>query len=120
MSFKVFALTGRVAKCFIPRALPWAKSFCPFRACCNGLLAFISIKKHSHFLRIYPFSTVFFSLSFAFVFASFAPMFVAFAVMFVAFAVMIVAFAPMFVAFAPTFVAFAVMIVAFAPTTKFA
>ena len=22
----------------IPRALPWAKSFCPFRACCCGLL----------------------------------------------------------------------------------
>ena len=27
---KAFALTGRTA--FIPRALPWAKSFCPFRA----------------------------------------------------------------------------------------
>jgi len=26
------------ANCFIPRVLPWAKSFCPFRACCLRLL----------------------------------------------------------------------------------
>ena len=33
---KAFALTGRIAKCYlIPRVLPWAKSFCPFRACCR-------------------------------------------------------------------------------------
>jgi hypothetical protein len=32
---KAFALTGRIAKCYlIPRVLPWARSFCPFRACC--------------------------------------------------------------------------------------
>ena len=32
---KAFALTGRIAKCYlIPRVLPWATSFCPFRACC--------------------------------------------------------------------------------------
>ena len=42
---KAFALTGRIAKCYlIPRVLPWAKSCCPlpfpsagdrwFRACC--------------------------------------------------------------------------------------
>ena len=31
---KAFALTGRIAKCYsIPRVLPWARSFCPFRAC---------------------------------------------------------------------------------------
>ena len=28
-----FALTGRQANAHKPRALPWAKSFCPFRAC---------------------------------------------------------------------------------------
>ena len=33
---KAFALTGRIAKCYlIPRVLPWATSFCPFRACCR-------------------------------------------------------------------------------------
>jgi len=32
--FKAFALTGRQANAHKPRALPWAKSFCPFRACC--------------------------------------------------------------------------------------
>ena len=33
---KAFALTGRIAKCYlIPRGLPWARSFCPFRACCR-------------------------------------------------------------------------------------
>ena len=26
------------ANCFIPRVLPWAESFCPFRACCLRLL----------------------------------------------------------------------------------
>ena len=25
---------GALQTAFIPRALPWAKSFCPFRACC--------------------------------------------------------------------------------------
>ena len=38
-SLKAFALTGRVANCLIPRALPWAVSFCPFRACCLRLLS---------------------------------------------------------------------------------
>ena len=34
-SFKAFALTGRiVCDPQKPRAMPWAKSFCPFRACC--------------------------------------------------------------------------------------
>ena len=33
---KAFALTGRIAKCYlIPRVLPWARSFCSFRACCR-------------------------------------------------------------------------------------
>ena len=33
---KAFALTGRIAKRYlIPRVLPWARSFCPFRACCR-------------------------------------------------------------------------------------
>ena len=27
-------LQGALLTAFIPRALPWAKSFCPFRACC--------------------------------------------------------------------------------------
>ena len=60
-SFKAFALTGRVANCLIPRALPWAVSFCPFRACCLRLLqekaftfwAFLSQRVH----RFTPFVT---------------------------------------------------------------
>ena len=52
-----------------------------------------SCKDNHFFLRIYPFSAVFFSF--------FAPMFVAFGSTFVAFASMIVAFASMIVAFAP-------------------
>ena len=30
--FKAFALTGRIAPTTTPRAMPWARSFCPFRA----------------------------------------------------------------------------------------
>ena len=38
MYFKAFALTGRlVCAIRLPRALPWAKSFCPYRACCQKL-----------------------------------------------------------------------------------
>ena len=33
MYLKAFALSGRIANIFIiPRALPWARGFCPFRA----------------------------------------------------------------------------------------
>ena len=35
-----FALTGALPIAIIPRALPWAKSFCPFRACGENLLKF--------------------------------------------------------------------------------
>ena len=31
---KLLPLQGVLLIAFIPRALPWAKSFCPFRACC--------------------------------------------------------------------------------------
>ncbi len=49
------------ANCFIPRVLPWAVSFCPFRACCLRLLqekaftfwAFLSQRVH----RFTPFVT---------------------------------------------------------------
>ena len=38
MYFKAFALTGRlVCAIRLPRALPWTKSFCPYRACCQKL-----------------------------------------------------------------------------------
>ena len=38
---KLLPLQGALLIAFIPRALPWAKSFCPFRACClYGLLPF--------------------------------------------------------------------------------
>ena len=33
-SQKLLPLKGALLTAFIPRALPWAKSFCPFRACC--------------------------------------------------------------------------------------
>ena len=43
MYFKAFALTGRlVCAIRLPRALPWAKSFCPFRACCQKLASALS------------------------------------------------------------------------------
>ena len=36
---KLLPLQGASLNAFIPRALPWARSFCPFRACClYGLL----------------------------------------------------------------------------------
>ncbi len=39
--FKAFALTGRqVCVHNYPRALPWARSFCPFRACGANLRKF--------------------------------------------------------------------------------
>ena len=31
---KLLPLQGALPIAIIPRALPWAKSFCPFRACC--------------------------------------------------------------------------------------
>ena len=31
---KLLPLQGVLLIAIIPRALPWAKSFCPFRACC--------------------------------------------------------------------------------------
>ena len=52
MCFKAFALTGRIADCLIPRALPWAKSFCPFRACCCGLLGLLGV---AAYMGILPF-----------------------------------------------------------------
>ena len=52
--FKAFALTGRQANAHKPRALPWTRSFCPFRACCYGLLGlsaarkrFVSMRSHT-------------------------------------------------------------------------
>ena len=42
--------SGRIADCLIPRALPWAKSFCPFRACClYGLLPLQGIAAYMGF-----------------------------------------------------------------------
>ena len=32
--FKAVPLQGALLTAIIPRALPWAESFCPFRACC--------------------------------------------------------------------------------------
>ena len=38
MYLKAFALSGRIANIFIiPRALPWARGFCPFRACSSKI-----------------------------------------------------------------------------------
>ena len=70
----------------------------------------LSFCKDNHFfLRIYPFSAVFFSF-FASMIVAFASTIVAFASMIVAFGSMIVAFASTFVTFGPAFVAFAPMI----------
>ena len=41
---KLLPLQGALQIGIIPRALPWAKSFCPFRACClHWLLPFQSV-----------------------------------------------------------------------------
>ena len=38
MYLKAFALSGRIANIFIiPRVLPWARGFCPFRACSSEI-----------------------------------------------------------------------------------
>ena len=37
---KLLPLQGALPIAIIPRALPWAKSFCPFRACCWRASAF--------------------------------------------------------------------------------
>jgi len=49
--FKAFALTGRQANAHKPRALPWAKSFCPFRACC--VLQTVQVDKIPSYLLLY-------------------------------------------------------------------
>ena len=40
---KLLPLQGALLIAFIPRALPWAKSFCPFRACSCGLLDYLGV-----------------------------------------------------------------------------
>ena len=55
-----------------PRALPWAKSFCPFRACCfYELLSFTYVSAGDRWLRVcWVISTVqviLFSVSYEFV-----------------------------------------------------
>jgi len=38
---KLLPLQGALLIAIIPRAMPWAKSFCPYRACClKGALPF--------------------------------------------------------------------------------
>ena len=58
---KAFALTqGALLIAIIPRALPWAKSFCPFRACnfydtsckINGKVSFLYCAEYQTFIRI--------------------------------------------------------------------
>ena len=45
---KAFALTGRQGCVHDkPRAMPWARSFCPFRACGTHLQKFTNIRKFS-------------------------------------------------------------------------
>ena len=34
-NIKLLPLQGALLIAFIPRAMPWAKSFCPYRACCS-------------------------------------------------------------------------------------
>ena len=42
-------LQGALLIDIIPRALPWAKSFCPFRACCCGLLDLLGVAAYMGF-----------------------------------------------------------------------
>ena len=55
--FKAFALTGRlVCAIRLPRALPWARSFCPFRACCQKLASALSGRAAKNLLLPFPFN----------------------------------------------------------------
>ena len=47
---KLLPLQGALLIAIIPRALPWAKSFCPFRACCCGLLDLLGVAAYMSFL----------------------------------------------------------------------
>ena len=46
---KLLPLQGALLIDIIPRALPWAKSFCPFRACCCGLLDLLGVAAYMGF-----------------------------------------------------------------------
>ena len=48
---KLLPLQGALLTAFIPRALPWAKSFCPFRACC--VLQTVRVDKIPFYLHLY-------------------------------------------------------------------
>ena len=48
---KLLPLQGALLIAFIPRALPWAKSFCPFRACC--VLQTVWVDKIPFYLHLY-------------------------------------------------------------------
>ena len=50
---KLLPLQGALLIAFIPRAQPWAKSFCPFRACCSLELLTFTYPATSDFQR-YP------------------------------------------------------------------
>ena len=50
---KLLPLQGALLIAIIPRALPWAKSFCPFRACCSLELLTFTYPSTSDFQR-YP------------------------------------------------------------------
>ena len=39
---RLLPLQGALLTATIPRALPWARSFCPFRACCQKLASALS------------------------------------------------------------------------------
>ena len=46
---KLLPLQGALLIAFIPRAMPWAKSFCPYRACCSLELLTIHILRQAIF-----------------------------------------------------------------------
>ena len=52
--FNAFALTGRRAITqTLPRALPWARSFCPFRACREHLMPVYFRACREHLMPVY-------------------------------------------------------------------
>ena len=42
---KLLPLQGALLTACVPRALPWARSFCPFRACCSNLASAFPLRR---------------------------------------------------------------------------
>ena len=64
MFLKLLPFQGDLVICYIPRVLPWARSFCPFRACgCIRLFFYCIIDESDDFILLVGMIPVDFSIS---------------------------------------------------------